>query len=150
MSPAGPNHGDVAITIGFFVKAFVRERKLGKVYAAETGFIIARNPDSVRAPDVAFVKKDRVHLTPKRGFFPGPPDLAVEVLSPDDSASEVMAKVQDWLNAGTNEVWVVDPERKVISINRVDRPARLLNEPDELTCETLLPGFRVLVAEIFE
>lgn len=149
MSPAGPNHGDIALTVGTFLKLHVWKHRLGKAYGAETGFVIGRNPDTVRAPDVAFVQQDRLHLTPRRGFFPGPPDLAVEVLSPDDSASEAMAKVDDWLDAGTIEVWVVDPDRKTVTVTTKGQPARFLRENNELTCEPLLPGFRVAVAELF-
>lgn len=149
MSPAGPNHGDIANNVAFYVTKHVKQHRLGKVFAAETGFLIARNPDTVRAPDVAFVKADRVKSLPSRGFFPGSPDLAVEVLSPDDAASEVLAKVQDWLGAGCAEVWVVDPVRKTIVVSRKDQPVLVLNEGDELTCESLLPGFRLPVAEIF-
>ena len=153
MSPAGPRHGGVASTLLILIGAFVRERQLGKTYAAKTGFILSRDPDTVRAPDVAFVSKDRVHLTPKRGFFPGPPDLAAEVLSPDDSASDVLAKVEDWLNAGTVEVWIIDPDRKTVTVHAGvgdDHSVRTLHESNTLRCESLLPGFAVAVAEVFQ
>jgi len=152
MSPASPNHGSVASTLLILIGAFVRDHKLGRTYAAETGFILARHPDTVRAPDVAFVRQDRVHLTPKRGYFPGPPDLAVEVLSPDDTASEVLAKVEEWLTAGTVQVWIVDPERKTIAIHGADHSVQTLHEGDDLRSEVggLLPGFRVPVAEFFQ
>jgi len=149
MSPASPKHGRVAMKLGILVGTHVLQQELGETYAAETGFTIARDPDTVRAPDVAFVKKERVHLTPKRGFFPGAPDLAVEVLSPDDTASEVLAKVEDWLTAGTQEVWLVDPERKTIAIHAADHSVRTLHEGEELRSEDLLPGFSTPVAEIF-
>lgn len=149
MSLVGPNHGNIANRIAFYLTRHVLAEDIGSVYAAETGFMIARDPDTVRAPDVAFVRKDRLHLTPKRGYFPGAPDLAAEVLSPDDTASEVLAKVEEWLNAGTEEVWVADPERKTIAVYRKDQPVHVLSEKDELTSESLLPGFQLAVAEVF-
>ncbi len=109
MSPGGFEHGRVALRIGEFVSSFVRQRGLGVATGAETGFQIGRDPDTVRAPDVGFVCAERVPATPTAGFFDGAPDLAVEVLSPSDRASEVLAKVQDWLGAGCRIVWVVDP-----------------------------------------
>src|SRR5436853_496992 len=90
MSPAGARHGDIALVIGAHLRAHVAANNLGKAYAAETGFQLTTK--TVRAPDVAFVSNERVINTPK--YFPGAPDLAVEVLSPDDTASEVEAKVR--------------------------------------------------------
>jgi Uma2 family endonuclease len=86
---------------------------------------------------------------PKQGYFPGPPDLAVEVLSPHDTASEVLSKVQDWLDAGTASVWIADPERKTVSIYHGDAPVRLFREGDEVTDEDILPGLCVSVNDIF-
>src|SRR2546421_8543374 len=97
MPPAGAEHGDVALEIAFRIKAHVKANQLGKVYAAETGFTIARDPDTTRGADVAFVRKDRVPPGRLRGFFPGAPDLAVEVVSPSDRLTEVAAKVDEWL-----------------------------------------------------
>src|SRR5690606_6496394 len=85
MAPAGSGHWDIAMEVGFRVKAHVNANQLGKVSAAETRFIIARNPDRVRAADVAFVRRERVRKEPQRGFFEGPPDLAVEVVAPNDA-----------------------------------------------------------------
>jgi Uma2 family endonuclease len=127
----------------------VKANKLGKVYAAETGFHIEHDPDTVRAPDVAFVRRDRLPPAGQRGFFQGPPDLAVEVLSPDDSASEVLAKVQDWLAAGCELVWVVDPRTRTVSVYHSPRQAEMLGEGDRLTGGDVLPGFDLSVAEIF-
>ena len=95
MSPAGSSHGWVMINITVPLAVFVKTHKLGYAFGAETGFLIERDPDTVRAPDVSFVRNSRVAGTPTTGFFPGPPDLAVEVLSPSDSASEVLFGVAD-------------------------------------------------------
>ena len=149
MSPAGANHGRIASRLHRRIAEHVEDHQLGEVFAAETGFFLSRNPDTVRAPDVAFVTKNRLHLVPPRGYFPGPPDLAVEVLSPDDSASEVLAKVEDWLSAGTKEVWIADPLRNTIAIHRQDQAMRVFSVDERLTSESLLPGFRMALSEVF-
>jgi Uma2 family endonuclease len=148
MSPAGANHGYIAVNVCRLIANHVVEHGVGRVFAAETGFFIGRNPDTVRAPDVAFVRKERATV-PKRGFFPGAPDLAVEVLSPDDSASEVLEKVEDWLAAGTESVWIVDPQRQTIAVHRASSPAQVFHADDEVTDEAVLPGFRMRVADVF-
>src|SRR5258706_2691268 len=102
VSPAGQEHGRVAMNLGSRLAQFVRERALGVVFAAETGFLIRRQPDTVRAPDVAFVSSARQSAA--EGFFPGAPDLAVEVVSPSDSFVEVEEKVLEWLGAGSQAV----------------------------------------------
>jgi Uma2 family endonuclease len=149
MSPAGHRHGRIAMRIGSLLDNFVQESSLGAVYAAETGFLLRRNPDTVRAPDVAFVRRERLSHLPEGGYFPGAPDLAVEVLSPGDTASEVLAKVQEWLDCGCEEVWVADPDRKTISVYRKDQPVRVWAESDVLTCESPLAKFTLDVSEVF-
>ena len=145
MSPAGAEHGEIAIRLGAIVFNHVHARRLGKVCAAETGFVISRDPDTVRAPDVAFVKADRLPARTPRGFFEGPPDLAVEVVSPDDRAKQVAAKVGDWLAAGAEQVWVVDPRALSVVVHSRHGPAAV----DEIDGGTLLPGLRLPVADIF-
>ena len=149
MSPAGYEHGVIAIRIGVLLSAFVMRKRLGEVTAAETGFKIGHDPDTVRAPDVGFVRAERTPRGRHRGFFDGPPDLAVEVLSPDDRAGEVLAKVQDWLSAGCRAVWVVDPTSCTISVYRGPHEATVLKVGDVLSDDELMPGFRLPVAEVF-
>jgi Uma2 family endonuclease len=149
MSPAGFEHGRIASRIGYCIEQFVRQRQLGVVTGAKTGFHIARRPDTVRAPDVGFVRNQRVPEAAVQGFFDGPPDLAVEVLSPDDRPAKVAAKVADWLASGCLAVWLVDPAKKTVSVHRRDVPPRALSEADELDGEDILPGFRLPAAEIF-
>lgn len=149
MVPAGAEHGDVAMELGRLIANHVRAHKLGKTYAAETGFIIARNPDTVRAPDVAFVSNARLPAARVRRFFPGAPDLAVEVVSPDDRLSEVAAKVDQWLAAGASSVWVVDPPNRTIAVHRAGNVVRLFRDADELRDEPLLPGFTLRLADLF-
>jgi len=149
MSPAGSEHGLIALRIGSALLDFVESHALGVVLGAETGFQIAQNPDTVRAPDVAFIRAERVGGKLPRGFFPGAPDLAVEVLSPNDRASEVLAKVQEWLDAGCRAVWVVDPATRTVTIYRGRREALILTSTDTLGGGELLPGFSAAVARFF-
>jgi len=150
MSPSGAEHGDVAAEMLRILANHVKSNKLGKVFAAETGFTITRNPDTTRAPDVAFVRAARVPKPYRRGFFDGPPDLAVEVVSPSDTHSEVVATVSDWLSAGTLSVWVVDPPSKSIEVHRAGAPIVRYVGEEELKDEGILPGFVLRPAALFE
>ena len=141
MAPAGAEHGDVAGEFLRRIANHVIDHRLGKVYAAETGFILRRNPDHVRAPDVAFVRTERLPSGVRRGFFDGPPDLAVEVVSPSDTLSEVRAKVDDWLASGTISVWVVDPPNRSIEVYRQGNQIFRYRNSVELCDEPTLPGF---------
>jgi Uma2 family endonuclease len=149
MSPAGFEHGRIAGRIHSRLLQFVEPRGLGLVLSAETGFWTGRDPDTVRAPDVAFVAASRVPHSPAVGFFPGAPDLAVEVLSPGDRSGEVLAKVQDWLGAGCNAVWVVDPATRTVVVHRPEAPLVRLASADDLSGDDFLPGFRLRVEEVF-
>ncbi len=151
MTPAGYTHGKIALFIGAALLAFVRQNRLGEVYGAETGFILSRNPDTVRAPDAAFVSNERVARQKRReGFFEGAPDLAVEVVSPDDTDEEVEAKVLDYLQGGTRMVWVVRPRTRTITTYRSRTDIQLLTEDEILEGSKSLPGFSIRVREIFE
>ena len=134
MTPAGEEHGLVAMNIAFRLASHVRERGLGFVYAAETGFHIERNPDTVRAPDVAFVTSER--RVSRRGFHEIAPDLAVEVVSPGDRATEVDEKVRDWLAAGTRLVWVADPASRTIVPHRAGSSPRSFRVGDSVPATT--------------
>lgn len=149
MSPAGYERGVIVGNVHTYLATFVKQRSLGIVTAAETGFVIGRDPDTVRAPDVGFIRAERVPRVRTRGFFQGPPDLAVEVVSPTDRAGDLLSKVQDWLSAGCRAVWVVDPASQTISVYHGSHETALLAIGDELTDDELLPGFRLPVAEVF-
>ena len=114
---------------------------LGQVCAQDTGFKIASDPDTVRAPDVAVVGRDRADQIPRRGYAELAPDLLAEVLSPDDRPSDVLANVADWLAAGTKIVWVVDPERREVRVYRQDGSLSVLGNSGSLDGEDVLPGF---------
>ncbi len=148
LNPASYEHGRVAMKLGFLLTQFVLTESLGTVCAAETGFWIARNPDTVRAPDVAFVRASRA-AGPSRGYYEGAPDLAVEVRSPDDRAGYVREKTAEWLESGVVVVWNVDPIARSVTVHERDANPVLLREPDLLVCPALLPGFEVSAAEIF-
>ena len=139
--PAGYRHGEVTMNLAAAILAFARPRGLGRVLAAETGFKLSSNPDTVRAPDVAFIRSERVPEPPPAGFPALAPDLAVEVLSPDDRPGLVLEKVGDWLNAGVRLVWVVDPMRSLARVYRADGTETLLAAGDALDGEDVLPGF---------
>ncbi len=146
--PPGTRHGAIAANLTYYISDHVRRQGLGTVFAQDTGFKIASNPDTVRAPDVAFVARERAGGIPPRGYAELAPDLLVEVLSPDDRAAEVLAKVADWLAAGVRLVWVVDPERKEARVYRPDGSQALLGEFDALDGEDVLPGFSCPLAQI--
>lgn len=151
MSPSGHVHGRTALEVGARLWAFVREHRLGVTYAAETGFLLRRDPDTVRAPDVAFVTNATLaaRTVSPEGFFPGAPDLAVEVISPSDSYSEVEEKVAEWLDAGTQVVVVLDPRRKVATVYRSGADTTTLAAADQLSLPDLLPGWSLSLEEIF-
>ncbi len=149
MSPAGFDHGAIGVCLGSLLFQHVRSHKLGCVVCADTGFVLARDPDTVRAPDVAFVRQDRL-LNPRPvKFWDGAPDLAVEVLSPSDSASEMDAKVQEYLDAGATEVIVITPKMKMLKIFRHGQTATVLRSGDILRDLESVPGFQCQIDEIF-
>ena len=139
--PPGSWHGVVAANLAYFLADFVRRLRLGLVFAQDTGFKIASDPDTVRAPDVAFVARERTGAIRARGYAELAPDLLAEILSPDERPAEVLAKVADWLGAGTKLVWVIDPERSEARVYRRDGSLSILQEHDSLDGEDVLPGF---------
>jgi Uma2 family endonuclease len=150
MSLAGGEHGEVAMEIGSLIWNHVKPLKLGKVYAAETGFIVERNPDTVRGADVAFVSNERLALiTNPNKHIPFGPDLAVEVLSPNDRDDEVEEKVQVWLTAGSLLVWIVEPANRTVVVHRQGAEPVTLREDDEIDAGDVIPGFRCRVADFF-
>jgi Uma2 family endonuclease len=149
MSPAGHWHGGAGGPLTELLLRHAREHHLGKVYMAETGFLLARNPDTVLAPDIAFVCNERLPPTRTRGFFPGPPDLAVEVRSPDDTRQQVHEKSLSWLRHGVRMVWVVDPKAERVTVYRSRDEVYELVADDVLQGGDVVQGFRVPVRELF-
>ena len=146
--PPGSLHGLVARSLGAELAVYAKRTGAGGVFAAETGFHLARNPDTVRAPDVAFVARERMDAARTTGYAALGPDLVVEVLSPNDRPGEVLAKVADWLSAGTKLVWVVDPQRRLARVYRHDGSETLLSADDVLDGEDVLPGFTCRLASV--
>ena len=139
--PPGTWHGRIAAKLLIRVGVHVEHHELGDVYGQDTGFRIRSDPDTVRAADLGFVGRDRVDRVGRRGYAELAPDLVAEILSPDDRPAEVLAKVADWLDAGTRVVWVVDPERLEARVYRHDGTLSLLARDAVLDGEEVLPGF---------
>lgn len=146
--PAGFRHGVVAMRIAARLSDFVKEHELGVVVAAETGFKLFSDPDTVRAPDAAFVRAERVPHPLPRGYPDIAPDLAVEVLSPDDRPGEVLGKVSDWLSGGARLVWVIDPQRRIARVYRADGRESIVSADSSLDGEDVLPGFGCPLQEL--
>jgi Uma2 family endonuclease len=150
MAPAGFEHGDIGYNLGTMLRAYARKAQLGRVVGADAGFVLGRDPDVVRAPDIAFVSQARLDQIgiPKQ-FFPGAPDLAVEVVSPSDTMEEIEEKVDDFLAAGTKLVWVVNPRRRSVTVYHAGPQVQILKEQDQLSGEDVVPGFACRVGELF-
>jgi Uma2 family endonuclease len=138
--------GRLASRIGGRLAGFVESRGAGTV-AGSCGFVVARGPDTVRAPDVAFVRAGRV-TRPHGGYVEGAPDLAVEILSPENPAAEVREKIADWLEAGAVAAWVVDPDSRTVTVYRPRAKPQVLGDGDVLRGESALEGFEVGVREV--
>ena len=150
MPPAGFEHGICAAEIGSKLNVHVRAHQLGYVCGAETGFKIAQNPDTVRAPDAAFVRQASVEGQGiVKGYWEGAPDLAVEVISPGDTYAEVAEKVEEWLTAGCAMVWVVNPRRETVEVYRSDKDFTVLRGTDVLDGGDVVEGFQCQVQDIF-
>jgi Uma2 family endonuclease len=150
MSPAGAEHGVMAARFSRFLGAFVDDRDLGVVFGAETGFKVDVDPDTVRAPDASFVRKSRIGARITKKFFQGPPDIAVEVVSPDDTRREVDDKANMWLARGTVTVWVADPDTMTITVLRVGEKPQVFGRGKTIKNEPLLPGFELSVDSVFK
>ena len=150
MAPGGSEHGAINMDLAGLLWNFVRKHKLGRIFSADTGFVLASNPDTVRAPDVAFVSAARLAaLGMPQKFWPGAPDLAVETISPSDTLQAVEEKVDEWLAAGTALVWIINPKRKRVTVYRAPRSVTILTADDELDGQDVVPGFKCRVADLF-
>ena len=149
MELPGGLHGRIGMRLSFLLMQHVIAQRLGTVLPQDTGYILARNPDTVRAPDVSFLSRERV--APNEigaGYIEGAPDLAVEVLSPGDRMSEVEEKIDEYFGAGGRLAWVVDPKRARVSVYAPGRTPVVLGEDDTLEGDDVVPGFRCLVREV--
>jgi Uma2 family endonuclease len=148
MSLPGGRHGACCSRIDRRLGGFVEDNRLGTVCVNDTGFITERDPDSVRGPDVAFWSKERLPEVPE-GYVELPPDLAVEVVSPNDHYSRVQNKVRHYLTHGVGMLWVVDPEDRSVTVYRSLREVQILGENDTLSGEDVVPGFSCKVGDLF-
>lgn len=150
MPPVGPTHGQVTIRLGRHLDLHTDAQRLGRIYT-EVGFILRRNPDRVRAPDLAFVRADRISGEgPPAGFWEIAPDLVAEVVSPNDTPAEVQTKVREWIEAGVRLVWVVYPSTRTVTVVRSLLDRQELSSGDALEGEDVLPGFSCRVGALFE
>lgn len=150
MPPAGGQHSEIGVNLIYLLWGYVREAGTGRVYGPDAGFVLSRDPDLLLSPDAAFVLTE--HLPPsdnRRGFLSLTPDLAVEIVSPSDRASDVDAKVAEYLRAGTRVVLVVQPPLHSIAVWTPDLRARVYGEGEEIDLGDVLPGFRLRVADVF-
>ena len=150
MEPTGFGHGRVAMTVGALLREHVVANDLGVALAAETGFVLANDPDTVRAPDAAFVRRERFEvLGDMLKYWPEAPDLAVEVVSPSDTFSEIEEKAFQWLAAGTRLVLVADPRRRTITAYRGADDVRIHVAGETIDASAAVPGWSLGVDDAF-
>lgn len=150
MSPTGFKHGAIVARLTGALVQHIETHNLGEVTGAETGFKLASNPDTVRAPDIGFVRLERIpagELTEK--FWPGAPDLAVEVISPSDTLYEVDEKVEDYPAVGVRLIWIVNPKKRTVIVHRPNTEPQTLFENDMLDGLDVVPGFQYHIANLF-
>lgn len=146
--PPGAEHGLIAARLLVRVGQHAFANKLGEVFGQDTGFRICSNPDTVRAPDLAFVSSHRMSDARVHGYASIAPDLVAEILSPNDRPGEVLEKVADWLRAGVTLVWVVDFQRRIARAHRADGSVAFVPQDGSLDGEDVLPGFTCSLAEL--
>jgi Uma2 family endonuclease len=152
MAPAGGEHGLSEVRLTGLLFAEVERRKLGVLFSSDTGFLLQRNPDTVRCPDIGFVRKQRlpVRYAKEGGYVEGPPDLAVEIQSPSQSPADVEKKIRQYFAAGTHTVWLIHPRRRYA---RLYGPSGAVTDVDKdgfLEAPEILPGVRIALQSIFE
>ncbi len=151
MPPAGGRHGNAGSNLHIALGVHVKVSRLGRMFTADTGFVISRGPDTVLAPDVSFVSYDTLPTGDvPAGFLELAPDLAIEVKSPSDSNREVREKTEPWLAAGTSAVWVVDPGDRTVTVHEQGQVPQVLTESESLSGGAVVPGFQVSVRELFQ
>ena len=148
--PPGLDHAEIIANISFLLGQFIRKSRAGRVFAGDPGIWVERGPDTVRAPDVAFYSPDRMPPDVKTpGYSDLIPDLAVEVVSPNDRSHAVNDKAEMWLRRGVRLVWVVWPDRGSVQVYHPTEPVMELGEDAALDGGDVLPGFSAAVADFF-
>lgn len=149
MTPVSYLHGRTVMRFGSMLERYARERQLGDVLI-EVGVVLTRNPDTVFAPDIAFIRRERVPTLIPRGFWKEAADLAVEVLSPDDRPGAVRKKVAEYLRRGTPSVLIIDPEKRIVTKWVQSSASVTLSDADTLDLAEVIDGFSCRVREIFD
>ncbi len=150
LMPTGHPHGFYEGNITGFLFAFVKKHKLGRVLPGEVGIYTQRRPDTVRGADVAFISHERFAQVQSKSFLDVCPELIVEVMSPDDTWSEVNDKLAEYFAVAAKLIWIVDPRKQRIHLYRSLTDLEVLSVQDTLTGGEVLPGFQVAVAELFD
>jgi Uma2 family endonuclease len=149
MAPAGYPHGRIEVELLYKLRSALADEGLGQFFSSDTGFLLFENPDTVRCPDIGFVRKENLPRATARGegYIIGPPDLAVEIQSPSQSPADLAKKVQQYLDAGAQTVWVLFPSRKAADIHEAGMPARAIGLAERLE-SSVLPGVRIQLGDI--
>jgi len=143
-------HGRIAMRLGLPLVQFISDQNLGEAYISEIGFQLTRNPDTVLGPDLSFISKERLErIGETKGYWQGPPDLAVEVLSPGDRPGKVSKKIARWFSFGTKQVWIVDQKHSTVTVYRSLSDTTTFSGSDYLESPDLLPGFRISLDKVF-
>ncbi len=152
MNPPFSRHGQICLKVGHLLLTFLDNNELGHLLSNDSGVITTRNPDTVRGADIAFYNYAQTPKgpLPRRGYVKAPPDLVIEVRSPDDRWRAVQLKVGEYLNVGVKVVCVLDDEPPTLYLYTADQPVRILGADDELELPDVLPGFRAPVRRFFE
>lgn len=150
MTPPGSEHGALTARLTVALGHHVEVNNLGVVFGAETGFKLASNPDTVLGPDLSFVSNERIPATGiPIAYWPGAPDLAVEVISPGNTRREMEEKISEYLAAGVSLVWVVRPKQRTVTAHRSGQETQTLTESDTLDGQDVVPGFQYSIARLF-
>jgi len=150
MTPTAYEHGEIELTIGMKLKAFVQAHNIGRVGVGEAGIYIRRNPDTIRATDVLYISHERYAQRKSTSYPDVAPELIVEILSPGDSWTDVTQKLRDYFSIGVQLVWIVDPAVRGVYAYRSLTDVREFKSTDDLPGDDVLPGFSVAVARLFE
>jgi Uma2 family endonuclease len=149
LTPTRPEHGEIELDLGSELRAWARSSGRGRVFGGEVGLYIRRNPDTIRAADLIYVSHERYARWKTSTYFDVAPELVVEILSPADRRNDVMAKLLDYFSIGVDRVWVVDSKLPGISSYRSMKELQTFKVSDIVADEELLPGFRLVVADLF-
>lgn len=150
MGPAGIDHEEIGASLLAALKPFARKNRLGIVLGSSAGYWM--NSGNLRSPDVSFIARERLQglKRPPKGFFKGSPDLAVEILSPEDTVEKLHEKIVEYFESGAKLVWVINPEEMIVLVYHSPQPDKLLRTGEQLEGETVLPDFSFPVSELFE